>query len=513
MVSHSSSPVAAPPQAPPAFASDSSASCERKKRWHESFTRPRWLLHIEAAAWRQLSNIGFFLHRIGPPVPALPSFSRSIPITVSSCKEGEIVLTFWTPEGYKSPAYPDGIPSAPGESASTTTGNGNAKDQATKPEPSNSQTLTPHPKPANPPERSITAEAPTYYLRYPFLINFHGGGFTLGTSLDDIRWAHTTTTLLNCIFVSVEYRLAPQHPFPTAVEDGADATLWLVDNADLYALDPNRIVTTGFSAGGNMAFTVPMRVRDEISRRRAARGLIANPITRDPDMNGIEPGEVLTEPPTFLPPSEADHKDVRDGHIIAVASFYPSADFTLPREVRRLSILRKDKSLPAFFTDLFDASYLHPPKSIALDDKYLSPGIAPTDILRDSLPEDIIIYTCEWDELLVEGEQFAKRLASDEIGKSVRYRCIMGARHGWDKSPLPWQGKDERRDGVYREVCNELGKVLYGAGWRDLGGSHGSGSAEANNTKDIRRLARPQALLYQLAWLSSLSPTYYLPLN
>ncbi|KAF8465567.1 hypothetical protein BDZ91DRAFT_619697, partial [Kalaharituber pfeilii] len=95
------------------------------------------------------------------------------------------------------------------------------------------------------------------------------------------------------------------------------------------------------------------------------------------------------------------------------------------------------RQIPPAFFNLFNASYLHPPKSIVLDNKYLSPGIAPTNILRDSLPENSIIYTCEWDELLAEGEQFAKRFAGDEIGKSVRYRCIMGARYAWDKLPLP----------------------------------------------------------------------------
>ena len=69
----------------------------------------------------------------------------------------------------------------------------------------------------------------------------------------------------------------------------------------------------------------------------------------------------------------------------------------------------------------------------------------------------------------MEGERFATRLGSEEVGKRVRYRCIMDARHGWDKSPLPWQGKDNRRDSVYREVCNELGKVFYGTDWQDPG--------------------------------------------
>ncbi|RPB23846.1 alpha/beta-hydrolase, partial [Terfezia boudieri ATCC MYA-4762] len=267
--------------------------------------------------------------------------------------------------------------------------------------------------------------------------------------MDDVRWAHACVLYLNCIFVSVEYRLAPQHPFPTAVEDGADACLWLVDHGKELSLDTNRMATTGFSAGGNMAFTVCMRVQEEVEKRRKARGLIINPAQRG-------------QRPTWEVLVQGISKWIYEGKFMAIASFYPSTDFTLSRDIRRLSILRKDKGLPAFFTDLFDASYLYPPKLIDLDDKYLSPGLAPTEILRNSLPEDIIIYSCEWDELLVESERFATRLGSEDIGKRVRYTCILNAQHGWDKSPLPWQGKDERRDSVYREVCNKLGKVFYG---------------------------------------------------
>ena len=269
------------------------------------------------------------------------------------------------------------------------------------------------------------------------IINSHGGGFTLGSSMGDSRWAHACVSYLNCVFVSIEYRLAPEYTFPTAVEDGADACLWLVDYTEELSIDPNRMAITGFSAGGNMAFTVCIRIWEEVENRRRARGIVINSIKKEAYMEGIEAGDIVTEPPAVLSTCQMKDKEIHEGKIVAIASFYLSTDFTISRNTRRLSILWKDKGLPAFFTDLFDSSYLYPPKSISLDDKYLSPGIAPTEILQNSLPEDIILYTCEWDELLVEGERFAVRLGSKDIGKRVRYRCIMNARHGWDKSPLP----------------------------------------------------------------------------
>merc|ERR1712000_735616 len=77
-----------------------------------------------------------------------------------------------------------------------------------------------------------------------------------------------------------------------------------------------------------------------------------------------------------------------------------------------------------FFTQLFDASYLYPPHSASLSDPYLSPGVAPDDMLR-ALPNDIIIYTCEWDGLRAEAERFKERL-TQALEKRVRYRMVVG---------------------------------------------------------------------------------------
>lgn len=62
------------------------------------------------------------------------------------------------------------------------------------------------------------------------------------------------------MFVSVEYRLAPQHPFPAAVEDGLEALLYLANNQEGFGIDASQIILTGFSAGGNMAFSIPLKL-------------------------------------------------------------------------------------------------------------------------------------------------------------------------------------------------------------------------------------------------------------
>ena len=107
---------------------------------------------------------------------------------------------------------------------------------------------------------------------YPAVVTFHGGGFTLGGPEDDALWAATVVSNTHTVVCSVHYRRAPSHPFPTAAEDGVDAVFYLVDRADELGTDPHRIAVSGFSAGGNVAFTVPLRLEEESSAsERSAR--------------------------------------------------------------------------------------------------------------------------------------------------------------------------------------------------------------------------------------------------
>ncbi|RAL59280.1 hypothetical protein DID88_006994 [Monilinia fructigena] len=98
--------------------------------------------------------------------------------------------------------------------------------------------------------------------RYPVVVNYHGGGFTLGTGTDDARWASAVIHTVDAVFVSVEYRLAPEFPFSVGVEDGTDAVIYLASHAEELRLDPHRMALSGFSAGGNFAFTVPLMLHD-----------------------------------------------------------------------------------------------------------------------------------------------------------------------------------------------------------------------------------------------------------
>ena len=96
----------------------------------------------------------------------------------------------------------------------------------------------------------------------PVLYHVHGGGLVVGTPYDDLpalaALAHETGLAL----ASVDYRLAPGHRYPAAVEDVYAGVVWLVANAARLGLDRNRIIITGVSAGGGLAAAAALLARD-----------------------------------------------------------------------------------------------------------------------------------------------------------------------------------------------------------------------------------------------------------
>jgi acetyl esterase len=96
----------------------------------------------------------------------------------------------------------------------------------------------------------------------PLLVFFHGGGWVLGDCESYDTPCRALANAARCIVVSVEYRLAPEHKFPTAPEDCYAATLWTVRNAPSLGGDPSRVAIGGDSAGGNLTAVVAQMARD-----------------------------------------------------------------------------------------------------------------------------------------------------------------------------------------------------------------------------------------------------------
>lgn len=97
---------------------------------------------------------------------------------------------------------------------------------------------------------------------YPLVVFIHGGGWTF----DSIETHDTAVRHLcresGCMFLSVDYRMAPEHPFPTPLEDVYTAVQWTFDNAARIGGTPGRIAVCGDSAGGNLAAAICLLARD-----------------------------------------------------------------------------------------------------------------------------------------------------------------------------------------------------------------------------------------------------------
>lgn len=96
----------------------------------------------------------------------------------------------------------------------------------------------------------------------PAILHTHGGGFVVGTAYGWIRCAQEAAAALDCVVVSVDYRLAPETRFPGALEDNYAALKWLYANAVRLGVDRSRIAVMGESAGGGHAAMLAIAARD-----------------------------------------------------------------------------------------------------------------------------------------------------------------------------------------------------------------------------------------------------------
>ncbi len=209
---------------------------------------------------------------------------------------------------------------------------------------------------------------------FPLFIYYHGGGWVLGdleaSDLSCRMLAHVT----GCIVVSVNYRLAPEHKFPTPVEDAYAAVEWVYEKGSSFNGDVSRLVVGGDSVGGNLATVVTMMARDR----------------KGPDISA----QVLIYPATNLEFNTESHQTFAKG-------------FGLDRELLfwfRNHYLRQEE-------DKYNG--------------YASPLMA-EDASR--LPTAFVI-TAENDVLRDEGMAYVERLKAS--GVSVEYGCAAGMIHGY----------------------------------------------------------------------------------
>jgi acetyl esterase/lipase len=241
---------------------------------------------------------------------------------------------------------------------------------------------------------------------HPGFVHFHGGGFVFGTidsRINDAKCAHICRAA-ECLVVTVEYRLAPEFPFPTAPEDCFAALQWTADRADRLGLDPSRIAVGGESAGGNLAAVVALMTRDR-GRPPLALQLLEVPVT--------------------------DMSEAAEEH----------ASVALFGEGYGLDRAAMDTFTEAYLTDPADGSAPYASPLLARD----LAGVAPAHVL-----------VAEYDVLRDSGEAYARRL--EDAGVETTLRRFLGHTHG---SSVLWQTWEPARAWM-EEVVDSLRRALHG---------------------------------------------------
>ncbi|MDR9392484.1 MAG: alpha/beta hydrolase [Trueperaceae bacterium] len=238
-----------------------------------------------------------------------------------------------------------------------------------------------HPRPTEVRPADVhDGDAPDAHPRVPdvppgLVVLLHGGGFVFGDLETHDETARRTAAEAGVVVVSVDYRLAPEHPFPAGVEDAAFATTEAVARAPSLGADPARAVVAGDSAGGNLAAVVARRLRDAGGPPLAGQALV-----------------------------------------------YPTTDLRPDGGWRSRETLATGYGLTQDAMTWFAAQYLRSETDAHHPDA--SPHLAPD--LRDLPPA--FVLTAAFDPLRDEGDAYADRLAA--AGVPVEHVPLNGAIHG-----------------------------------------------------------------------------------
>ena len=208
----------------------------------------------------------------------------------------------------------------------------------------------------------------------PVLVYYHGGGWVIGSIETHDAGCRQLAADADCIVVSVDYRLAPEHAFPAAVDDALAAFEWVAARAASFGGDSRRIAVGGDSAGGNLSAVVAQMTRDEGGRQPCFQLLV-----------------------------------------------YPVTD--LRCDTRSYDVFAEGFLLTRATMEWFRAHYLR-----SQDDR-TNPRASPilAETLEGLAPAGIL--TAGFDPLLDEGRAYADRLR--ETGVEVAYRCYDGLIHGF----------------------------------------------------------------------------------
>ena len=234
----------------------------------------------------------------------------------------------------------------------------------------------------------------------PVLVYFHGGGWVIGSIETHDAAVRSLAARSGVTVVSVDYRLAPEHPFPAPLDDCVAAVEWVVASASELSIDPGRLAVGGDSAGGNLAAVVATRLRDTAAAPRF---------------------QLLVYPVTDGTLSHESIEDNADGYFLT-------------------------KDMMAWF-------WQHYVGSGSRTDPACSPLHAPTSSLEGVCPA--LVITAEFDPLRDEGEAYAAHLSA--AGVPVTTTRYDGVIHGFfqmgDMIPEGVQALDQAAEALQRALA------------------------------------------------------------
>ncbi len=145
------------------------------------------------------------------------------------------------------------------------------------------------------PARVIRVTPPNDSTQRPLFVNFHGGGFVRPYHRRDTIFCAQLALATGALVLDVDYRLAPEHPFPTGLHECHDVVAWAFENAAELGVDPARIAIGGHSAGGNFA-TVICQMALESGAFRPCGQVLDYPF-----LDAVTPPEDKIDPRSIMP--------------------------------------------------------------------------------------------------------------------------------------------------------------------------------------------------------------------
>lgn len=277
----------------------------------------------------------------------------------------------------------------------------------------------------------------------PVVLDFHGGGFYLGSTLEQAPFCAMMARELRCVVITVDYRLGPIDKYPAAIEDAEDVLRSILDESfkgynmlreavtakvkESYKhtdgtveipmkvrLDRQRITISGFSSGGNLALNMALSI---------------NKTESNPAWASVIPDDFPAKVPLLL--------------------FYPSFDSRqLPSERACPMGLHMPAGFWAEVNDILAPSYLPRARS---GEPRASPGLADLEGLHEKAR--MLLVLPGLDSLAEQSETWAKKVQDGGRGDDLKIERFPTMKHGWTQMPESWLNEEQKR--TRREIFDK----------------------------------------------------------